>query len=305
MLSGRKDSIKFYFMKTYFEESELILTAEKKIYHLNLHPDEIADTIIVVGDPGRVATVSKHFDSIDIKVQNRELVTHTGYLNNMRITAMSTGMGPDNIDIVVNELDALANIDLNKRAPKSGHRKLNIIRLGTSGAMQGDIPVDSFVASAYGLGIDGVLNFYKKTSEIIENEMNDEFVKQTNWPGFLAKPYIIKASDGLLKKVAFDMIQGVTATAPGFFGPQGRELRGELAIPDLNERLTSFEFNKNRITNFEMETSALYGLGKILGHDTLTICVIIANRIAKQFSKDYKPLMEKLITTVLERLTAR
>lgn len=216
---------------------------------------------------------------------------------------MSTGMGPDNIDIVLNELDALANIDLDKRTAKTDHRKLNIIRLGTSGAMQGDIPVDSFVASAYGLGIDGVLNFYKKTSEIIENEMNNEFISQTNWPGFLAKPYMVKASDELMKKLAFDMIQGITATAPGFFGPQGRELRGELAIPDLNERLTRFAFKNNRITNFEMETSALYGLGKILGHETLTICVIIANRIAKQFSKDYKPLMEKLITTVLERLT--
>lgn len=292
-------------MKRIYEESELILSAEKKIYHLNLHPDEIADTIIVVGDPGRVATVSKFFDSIDIKVQNRELVTHTGYLNNMRITAMSTGMGPDNIDIVINELDALANIDLESRTAKTDHRKLNIIRLGTSGSMQGDVPVDSFVASAYGLGIDGVLNFYKKTTEIVEEEMNKEFIKQTNWPGFLAKPYIVKASDVLLEKVAYDMIKGVTATAPGFFGPQGRELRGELAIPDLNERLTRFAYKNNRVTNFEMETSALYGLGKILGHDTLTICVIIANRIAKQFSKDYKPLMEKLITTVLERLTAR
>ncbi|HNW89027.1 MAG TPA: nucleoside phosphorylase [Bacteroidales bacterium] len=292
-------------MKRVYEDSELILSAEKKIYHLNLHPDEIADTIIVVGDPGRVATVSKFFDSIDIKVQNRELVTHTGYLNNMRITAMSTGMGPDNIDIVINELDALANIDLESRTAKTDHRKLNIIRLGTSGSMQGDVPVDSFVASAYGLGIDGVLNFYKKTSEIIEGEMNDEFIKQTNWPDFLAKPYMVKASGELLEKVAFDMIKGITATAPGFFGPQGRELRGELAIPDLNERLTRFAFKDNRVTNFEMETSALYGLGKILGHDTLTICVIIANRIAKQFSKDYKPLMEKLITTVLERLTAR
>ena len=291
-------------MKRIFEESELILTAEKKIYHLNLHPDEIADTIIVVGDPGRVPNISKHFDSIELKVQNRELVTHTGFFNKMRISALSTGMGPDNIDIVLNELDALANIDLEKRIPKASHRKLNIIRLGTSGAMQKDIPVDSFVASAYGLGIDGVMNFYKKTSEIVENEMNTEFIRQTNWPAFLARPYMVKASDELLKKVAFDMKQGITATAPGFFGPQGRELRGELAFPELNDVLTRFSYKGNTITNFEMETSALYGLGKILGHETLTVCVIIANRIAKQFSKNYKPLMEKLIITTLERLTA-
>lgn len=291
-------------MKRLFEESELILTAEKKIYHLNLHPDEIADTIIVVGDPGRVPNISKHFDSIELKVQNRELVTHTGFFNKMRISALSTGMGPDNIDIVLNELDALANIDLEKRIPKASHRKLNIIRLGTSGAMQKDVPVDSFVASAYGLGIDGVMNFYKKTSEIVENEMNTEFIRQTNWPSFLARPYMVKASDELLKKVAFDMKQGITATAPGFFGPQGRELRGELAFPELNDVLTRFSYKGNTITNFEMETSALYGLGKILGHETLTVCVIIANRIAKQFSKNYKPLMEKLIITTLERLTA-
>lgn len=291
-------------MNRVFEESELILSSEKKIYHLNLHPDEIADTIIIVGDPGRVPSISKHFDKIEIKVQNRELVTHTGYFNNKRISALSTGMGPDNIDIVLNELDALANIDLEKRIAKPGHRKLNIIRIGTSGAMQRDIPVDTFVASAYGLGIDGVLNFYKKTSEISEHEMNEEFIKQTNWPDFLARPYIVKASDKLMKKVAYDMRQGITATAPGFFGPQGRELRAELAFPELNNRLTEFMFQNNKVTNFEMETSALYGLGKILGHETLTVCVIIANRIAKQFSKNYKPIIEKLIITVLERLTA-
>lgn len=291
-------------MNRVFEESELILSPEKKIYHLNLHPDDIADTIIIVGDPGRVPSISKHFDKIEIKVQNRELCTHTGYFNNMRISALSTGMGPDNIDIVLNELDALANIDLEKRIKKVVHRKLNIIRIGTSGAMQKDIPVDTFIASASGLGIDGVLNFYKKTAEISENEMNNEFIRQTKWPDFLARPYIVKASDLLMKKVAYDMLQGITATAPGFFGPQGRELRAELAFPELNKSLTDFMFQNNRITNFEMETSALYGLGKILGHETLTVCVIIANRIAKQFSKNYKPIIDKLIITVLERLTA-
>ena len=290
-------------MKT-FEESELILTADKKIYHLNLLPEEIADDIIVVGDPARVATISKHFDRIELKVQNRELVTHTGYFNQKRITALSTGMGPDNIDIVLNELDALANIDFETRTEKPTHRKLNIIRIGTSGAMQADIPVDSYVASSYGLGIDGVMNFYKKTNEVMDHELTDEFIRQTHWLPTLATPYAIKSSEFLMEKIAGDMMQGITATAPGFFGPQGRELRAELAFPEMNERLTSFAFNNHRITNFEMETSALYGLGKVLGHETLTVCLIIGNRISRQFSQNYKPLMEKLTLIVLERFTS-
>ena len=287
-----------------FEESELILTQELKIYHLNLTPEDIANDIIVVGDPGRVPEISKYFDSVELKVQNRELLSHTGFFNKKRITALSTGMGPDNIDIVLNELDALVNIDFKTRTAKSTQRSLNIIRLGTSGSLQADIPVDSYVASAYGLGIDGVLNFYKKTQEIMDIELNDEFIRQSQWPSYLAKPYTMKASDTLLNKIAFDMKQGITATAPGFFGPQGRELRGELAFKDLNSRLTNFNYKGQMITNFEMETSALYGLGKVFGHETLTICVIIANRISKQFSKNYKPLMENLIKTVLERISA-
>jgi uridine phosphorylase len=287
-----------------FEESELILTKDNKIYHLNLSPEDIADDIIVVGDPGRVPEISKYFDSIELKVQNRELVSHTGVYNKKRITALSTGMGPDNIDIVLNELDALANIDFKTRTAKTSHRQLRIIRIGTSGALQSDIHVDSYVASAYGLGIDGVMNFYKKTLEITDYALTDEFIRQSGWPSYFAKPYVVKASDELLKKIAFDMPKGITATAPGFFGPQGRELRGELAFPELNARLTSFNYHGQKITNFEMETSALYGLGKVLGHETLTICVIIANRISRQFTKNYKPLMENLIKIVLERLTA-
>lgn len=286
-----------------FEESELIITPENKIYHLNLHPEDIADDIIVVGDPGRVGKISWYFDSIELRAQNREIVTHTGYFGGKRITALSTGMGPDNIDIVLNELDALANIDFNTRTVKPVLRKLNIIRIGTSGAMQKNIPIDSFVASSYGLGIDGVLNFYEKPQNEVGDKFTDEFIQQTKWPAFLARPYVFPASEELLKKIAFDMQQGITATAPGFFGPQGRQLRAGLAFPNLNETLTSFEYQSNKITNFEMETSALYGLGKLLDHETLTVCVIIANRIAKQFSKDYKPLMEKLILTVLERIT--
>jgi uridine phosphorylase len=287
-----------------FKESELILNPDGSIYHLKLKPENIADTIIVVGDPKRVPGVSKFFDAIEFKQENRELVTHTGTFNKKRLTALSTGMGPDNIDIVINELDALVNIDLEKRVLKDKVHKLNIIRLGTSGALQADIPVDSFVASTHGLGIDGVLNFYKVDEGLFDEDIASAFVKHTNWSPKLARPYVAKGSAILMKKVAHDFLKGVTATAGGFFGPQGRELRMPLAFPELNEKIESFRFGEHRITNFEMETSALYGLGKIMGHEMLTVCVIIANRITKKYSGDYKPHMERLIKTVLERITS-
>lgn len=286
-----------------FGDSELILNPDGSIYHLKLHPEDIADTIIVVGDPKRVPSVSKFFDSLDFQCENRELVTHTGTYNKKRITVLSTGMGPDNIDIVLNELDALVSIDLEKRVLKEKPGKLNIIRLGTSGALQADIPVDNFVASTHGLGIDGVLNFYKVPGGMFDDELAEAFIKQTDWSPFLARPYVVKGSDVLLKKVAHDFIQGITATAPGFFGPQGRELRLPLAFPELNEKIEAFRYKGHFISNFEMETSALYGLGRMMGHEMLTVCVIIANRVSKQFSKDYKPHMERLIKTVLERVT--
>ena len=287
-----------------FQDSELILNSDGSIYHLKLKPEDIAENIIVVGDPKRVPTVSKYFDKIILKSENRELVTHTGYFNNTKITALSTGMGPDNIDIVINELDALVSIDLEKRELLDKPGKLNIIRLGTSGALQGDIPIESFVASTHGLGIDGVLNFYKVPKGAFEDDIADEFIRQTAWHPDLARPYVVKGSEMLLQKVAGDFIQGITATAPGFFGPQGRELRMPLAFPDLNEKIESFNYKGMRVSNFEMETSALYGLGKLMGHEMLTVCVIIANRVSKQFSKDYKPHMERLIQTVLQRICA-
>ncbi len=286
-----------------FSDSELILNPDGSIYHLKLHPENIADTIIVVGDPKRVPTVSKFFDRIDFQCENRELVTHTGVFNNKRITALSTGMGPDNIDIVLNELDALVSIDLEKRVLKEKPGKLNIIRLGTSGALQGNIPVDHFVASTHGLGIDGVLNFYKVPEGLFDNDIAEAFAAQTDWPQVLARPYVVKGSDMLLHKIAHDFIQGITATAPGFFGPQGRELRLPLAFPELNEKMEAFRYKDHVISNFEMETSALYGLGRMMGHEMLTVCLIIANRVSKQFSKDYKPHMERLIQTVLERVS--
>lgn len=290
-------------MKRIYEESELIITNDHKIYHLHLSPGQLAENIILVGDPGRVPVVSALFDSVDIKVHNREIVTHTGTYKGKAVSVLSTGLGPDNIDIVVNEMDALFNIDFTTRQAKQEHCKLNMVRIGTSGALQDNIQVDSYVASHHGLGIDGVLNFYKQDNENFDPEMAEAFIQQANWPEVLPRPYAVKASKMLLDRIASDMFQGITSTAPGFFGPQGRELRARLAFPDLNEKMSAFNHNGMKISNFEMETSALYGLGALLGHETLTVCLIIANRIAKQFSRNYKEKMEDLIKIVLDRLT--
>ncbi|MGD0712218.1 MAG: nucleoside phosphorylase, partial [Bacteroidales bacterium] len=259
--------------------------------------------ILVVGDQGRVKTISKHFTNIECQIQNREFVTHTGTYNGKRITALSTGIGTDNIDIVVNELDALVNIDLEKREIKEKHTTLNIIRLGTSGALQGDIPVDDFVMSEYGLGFDGLLNFYKTDKNIYDEGITEAFIKHTAWEPKLARPYTVKASEILMKKLGDGLFKGITATASGFYGPQGRQLRIVPADPLLNDKMETFKYKGHRITNFEMETSALYGLGAILGHQTVTICTIIANRVSKQYSKDYHPAIEKMIQTVLNRIT--
>lgn len=282
----------------------MILNPDGSIYHLKLRPEQLADTIIVVGDQGRVAQVSGYFSRIDHKVQNREFLTHTGVYNGRRVTAMSTGIGTDNIDIVVNELDALVNIDLEKRQAKEKHTSLKIVRLGTSGALQPDIPVDTFVASAYGLGFDGLLNFYRFEDGILEHKLSDAFMAHTSWDPKLAYPYIVAASGSLLQSLAGDLVSGITATANGFYGPQGRELRIPLAFPELNERIADFRSEGLRITNFEMETSALYALGKILGHQCLTICAIIANRVRKEYSSDYKNTIDQLIKQTLDRLTA-
>ncbi len=282
----------------------MILNPDGSIYHLKLLPEQIADTIIVVGDQGRVAQVSGYFSRIDHKVQNREFLTHTGVYNGRRITAMSTGIGTDNIDIVINELDALANIDLAKRQAKDRHTGLRIVRLGTSGAVQPDIPVDTFVASAYGLGFDGLLNFYRIDENILEQKLSDAFMAHTSWDPKLPYPYIVAASASLLQSLAGDLVSGITATANGFYGPQGRELRIPLAFPELNARIADFRSGGLRITNFEMETSALYALGKVLGHECLTICAIIANRVRKEYSEDYKQTIDRLIRQTLDRLTA-
>ncbi len=284
------------------KESELIISPDGSIYHLKLHPENIAENILVVGDPGRVPEISAYFDKIEFKVMNRELCTHTGYYNGKRISVLSTGMGTDNIDIVLNELDALVNIDLEKRIPKDKHTSLNIIRIGTSGALQGDLPVDSFMMSEYGLGLDGMLHFYKKSEEVCDKDIAEAFMNHCNWGANLPKPYVVKGSEILMNKLGEGFNKGITATAPGFYGPQGRQVRLELAYPDINEKIETFRYKSHRINNLEMETSALYGLGAMLGHQTLTVCVLIANRVSKQFSKDYKKPVKKLVETILERL---
>ncbi len=290
-------------MNNIIAETELILNPNGSVYHLKLLPENIADNIIIVGDQGRVEAVSKFFDTVDFKVQNREFITHSGTLNGKRIMVLSSGIGTDNIDILVNELDAAVNIDLKTRTVKENKRSLNIVRIGTSGALQADIPVDNFVVSTHGLGFDGLMNYYLDYPSKNENDISEAFIKQTNWNNNLPYPYVVKGSEALINKIGFDLIQGITATAPGFYGPQGRKLRLSPWVEDFNQQLTDFKYKENRITNFEMETSALYGLSKLLGHQACTVCAIIANRVAKQYSKDYHAPVEKLIQLVLERLT--
>jgi uridine phosphorylase len=297
-----------------FPETELIITDKGRVYHLDISEEFVADDIIVVGDQNRVAEISALFSKIDCKAEHREFVTHTGWFNGKRITVISTGIGTDNIDIVLNELDAAVNIDLKTRTEKTNKRSLNIIRLGTSGALQADIPVNSLVVSEYGLGLDGLLNYYADWTKINEDPISAAFMKHTNWTANLPFPYCVKADETLFEKFVEGNHHGITATAPGFYGPQGRQLRLKAAKPDLNELLTEFKFlpqggdvqrteGVKRIANFEMETSALYGLGKLLGHKCLTVCVIIANRVVKQFTPDYKKSVELLIMQSLERLT--
>lgn len=284
-------------------ESELIINPDGSIYHLHLLPENIADDIILVGDPGRVAVVSSYFDRIEFKMSNREMNTHTGYIGNKRITVLSTGMGTDNLDIVINELDAICNIDLKTRIPKETHRSLNLYRLGTSGGLQPDIAVDTFLASSHAVGIDGLMWFYKQVEDVIDKKMTETFLWETNWPNNLPKAYIVPGSENLLSTIGKDYAKGITATAPGFFGPQGRVLRLPLAYPDLNERISKFNYQGHRLTNFEMETSALYGLSKALGHHAMTVCAIIANRERKEYSKDYKVTVVKLIEDLLSKIS--
>ena len=282
-------------------ESELIINPRGAVYHLDLRPDEIADTIITVGDPDRVAEVSKYFDAIEVKRQHREFISHTGRVGSKRLTVLSSGIGPDNIDIVINELDALANIDFDNRQIKPQLRALNIIRLGTSGSLQADIPVDSFVASTHGLGIDNLLHFYRIQQNDEEQQLLQSFITHTQITAPMSMPYIHGAAPSLLKHFVQPFHQGITVTCPGFYGPQGRILRLGIRNPHLINRLTDFRFGPHRISNFEMETSAIYGLGSLLGHHCLALNAIVANRVQQEFSKDGKAAVEKLIQAFLSK----
>ena len=286
------------------KHSELIINPDGSIFHLHLKPENIADQIILVGDPARVDMISTFLDEIEFTTQNREFKTVTGHYNNKRISIISTGIGTDNIDIVVNELDALANIDLEKREVKKEHRKLSLVRIGTSGGLQPDLPVNTFVVSEKSIGFDGLLNFYSNRKNVSDMEFEAAFKSHTQWSNDLTAPYVMNASSQLLNKFDGDNFKrGVTISAPGFYAPQGRELRLPLAFPNLNEQVESFEYEGKRITNFEMECSAIYGLSKLLGHDALTICLIIANRVTLTANENYRPEMKKLIAKVLENLT--
>ncbi|MFK7049928.1 nucleoside phosphorylase [Flavobacterium columnare] len=284
------------------KNSELILNPDGSVYHLNLKPSDIAKDIIIVGDQYRVEKITKHFDSIEFSTQKREFKTQTGIYKGKRITVLSTGIGPDNIDIVMNELDALVNIDLETRKIKENLTSLNIIRIGTSGSLQADIPVDSFVLSKYGLGLDNMLRSYL-IDHITENEIEEAFISQTNWDMRKGKPYVIAGSETLEKRLESDKIfKGFTGTAGGFYGPQGRVLRLNIQDPLLNSKMDSFNFNGTRMTNLEMETSAIYGLGKLLGHNCLSLNAVIANRANGTFSEDPYKAVDALIIYTLDKL---
>lgn len=284
--------------------SELIINNRGGVYHLNLRPEELADTVIVVGDPDRVKKVSARFDRVEYRLQHREFITHTGYVGNKRFSVLSTGIGPDNIDIALNELDALANIDFETRLIREQFRKLQIIRFGTSGSLQADIPVDSFVASTHGLGLDNLLNFYDYPIALAEIDLAESFIEQVNLNTAVTYPYAFAGSQYLLDRFTDGFHKGITVTCPGFYGPQGRILRLGLSNPGLINRLTHFSFEGHRISNFEMETSAIYGLGKLMGHECMSVNAIIANRVVKEFSSDSDAAVERLIEKALDVLAA-
>lgn len=285
-------------------DSELVLGPDGSVYHLGLRPEHVGDLVLVAGDPGRIATISALFERIEHRAQNREFVSHTGVYHGTRITALATGIGTDNIDIVLNELDALVNIDLAARSPKSEHRSLRIVRLGTCGALQEDIPVDSLVVSAYGVGLDNVLHYYAYENTDAEARLQNALLVHTDWPDNLPYPYVAAGDKDLIERLGHGNTTGITFTAGGFYGPQGRQLRLLPSVDGLNERISSFAHDGSRATNYEMETSALYGLSGLLGHRACTVCAVVANRLRKEYSKDHHAAIDRMIAQVLERLTA-
>ena len=290
-------------MPKFFAESELIINGDGSIFHLHVKPEQLADKVILVGDPGRVSLVASHFDSKECDIESREFHTITGTYHGKRISVVSTGIGCDNIDIVLNELDALANIDFKTRTEKEQLRQLTLVRIGTCGGLQEYTPVGTFIASEKSIGFDGLLNFYSGRNEACDLPFEEAFKQHMQWNPQLCAPYVIDADKETLERIAGDeMVRGVTIACGGFFGPQGRELRIPLADPKQNEKVESFEYNGHRITNFEMESSALAGLARLMGHKAVTCCMVIANRRAKNVNANYKNSIDELIKLVLERI---
>jgi uridine phosphorylase len=286
------------------QKSELILNNDGTIFHLHLKPEHIADNILLVGDQARVKAIAEYFDSIEFSTQNREFQTITGWYNQKKFSVISTGIGTDNIDIVLNELDALVNINLEKREIRKNKKSLNILRIGTSGGLQEDLALNTFVVSQKSIGFDGMLNFYAGREQYCDLPFEKAFKGFTGWKNSLPDPYVVNASQQLLSKFESDVfLKGITISAPGFYGPQGRILRLPLAMPHLNQQIEKFRFEGHRITNFEMECSAIYGLSGMLGHQALTVCLIIANRATGMANENYRPEMQKMIKVVLDHLT--
>ena len=283
-------------------DSELIINSDGSVFHLHIKPEQLADKIIVMGDPGRVTMTASFFDSIECDVQSREFHTVTGMYKGKRITAMSHGIGTDNIDIVVTELDALANVDFETREIKKDFKQLTIVRVGTSGGMQPHCPVGSFVVAEKSIGFDGVIHYYDGSDKVREKDFEESFKKHVDWSPLHCSPYVVSSDEDLVERIGHDMIKGVTISAIGFYGPQGRHVRLPLADPKLNSKIESFRFDDHSITNYEMESSALAGLGKMMGHKAMTVCSIIANRVALESNADYQGSIEDLIKIVLERI---
>lgn len=291
--------------KKYFEESELIINKDGSVFHLHVRPEQLADKVILVGDPGRVALVASHFEEKEMEVESREFRTVTGTYKGKRITVISTGIGCDNIDIVMNEVDALANIDFQTRTEKQQLRSLEIVRIGTCGGLQLNTPEGTFICSKYSVGFDGLLNFYEGRNAVCDLKMERALISHLGWTGNMCQPYpyVIKADENLVERIARnDMVRGITVACGGFFGPQGRQLRVPLADPHQNEKIESFEYDGMHITNFEMESSALAGLAKLMGHRATTTCMVIANRRAGKANTGYKNIIDDLITLVLDRI---
>lgn len=290
-------------MSTFFPESELVINGDGSIFHLHLRPEQLADKVILVGDPGRVNLVASHFDSQECETSNREFHTITGLYKGKRITALSTGIGCDNIDIVMNELDALSNIDFKTRTERPEHRALTLVRVGTCGGLQPNTPTGTYIASVKSIGFDGLLNFYAGRDEASDLQLEAAFKKHVGWNLKMGNPYVASADTVLIDRIAGDdMVRGITIACGGFFGPQGRRLRLPLMDPNLNEKIESFEYDGMRVNNFEMESSALAGLSTLMGHHAMTCCMVIANRRAKKMETDYKGDIDGLITRVLERI---